>query len=719
MTAMRGARETERRTRVRLSRAGLALTFVIAAAAGAGGGLTLASFSNTTQNPANSFQADTLAAPTNLSASGGTTVQLTWTPSSSTWATGYRIFRSGTSGGPYTQINQVAGAGTSSSTDTPGSGTFYYTVAAYRGTTWESPKSNEAVRTDPTFVFKSTTAQTGTNCASAQKKRDMQQGFVPTGPQQTHARVSTGTVNFCSETFSAGETLQAGTTTVEAWLNNSAGSSCSITATLFHNTGTAVQLGSQAKTIPNQTPTTLYTWSFATSGATFSNGDRLTVYFTWQSVKACDSTFLRWNDPATPSRVTVAGFGSSAGTSATYPDEVMADSPVAYWRLGDTGVVLSDDFETFSGWSDLDAGTFTQSSEQARGGTKSGKKDTSNDTVGGGAKSLDTAVGNDWTLETWVYRPSSYSGGSADRVGLEDGSGNGYSFAVDHSGNQIRIDRRDAAVGTTLSTATLDPPENAWVRAVLSRSGSSLTFTLYNAAGTQLGTVSASDATHSTFEEIAVRGGYHYYLDDLSVRTTATAVDEVGTYNGTYLGGVTLGQTGALVGDSDKSISLDGNDDYAIRNPFNGMPASAISVEFWMKSSDTSKAGTPVSYATTANNNEFLVFDYRNFTIHTGGANVVTGVSANNGAWHHIVVTWRGSDGQTRLYKDGAQAWSGTLSSGSSIANGGAMVLGQEQDTVGGGFAPAQAFLGNLDEVAVYSTVLSATRVQAHYDAGT
>src|SRR5262249_45819220 len=39
-------------------------------------------------------------------------------------------------------------------------------------------------------------------------------------------------------------------------------------------------------------------------------------------------------------------------------------------------------------------------------------------------------------------------------------------------------------------------------------------------------------------------------------------------------------------------------------------------------------------------------------------------------------------------------------------------------DTVGGGFDTAQAFLGQMDEAAIYPTALSQARVQAHRQAG-
>jgi hypothetical protein len=86
----------------------------------------------------------TLAPPSGLTAAGG--VRLSWTATPSTWATGTRVLRATTPGGPYTQIAQIVGRATTTSTDNPGLGTFYYVVQAYysgNGANWNSVNSNE------------------------------------------------------------------------------------------------------------------------------------------------------------------------------------------------------------------------------------------------------------------------------------------------------------------------------------------------------------------------------------------------------------------------------------------------------------------------------------------------------------------------------------------------------------------------------------------------
>jgi hypothetical protein len=167
--------------------------------------------------------------------------------------------------------------------------------------------------------------------------------------------------------------------------------------------------------------------------------------------------------------------------------------------------------------------------------------------------------------------------------------------------------------------------------------------------------------------------------------------------------------------------SNDNDPDYAIVNPVSGFPSQEISVSFWMKTTDNQHSGTPFSYASESppgnlKANDFLIYDYRSFEI--GIANTFggdTGVSANDGAWHHIVVTWRSSDGRLVVYKDAASAYLGHAAPGAKITPNGVLILGQEQDAFGGGFHPDQAFVGILDEVLVFDRVLSAAEVQLLY----
>ncbi len=196
-----------------------------------------------------------------------------------------------------------------------------------------------------------------------------------------------------------------------------------------------------------------------------------------------------------------------------------------------------------------------------------------------------------------------------------------------------------------------------------------------------------------------------------------TAVDQKGLNNASYSGSPVLGATGCNPYDSNTAVTFGStNTQYVVKSAFNSFPGTAISAEFWIKASNTSTSGTPLSYASSTADNEFLIYNYNNVGLYIGGPNVTTGIAINDGQWNHIVVTWRSSDGALKMYKNGANVFSTNHQAGYSIKSGGTLMLAQEQDAVGGALEVTQRLIGSLDEVAIYNTVLSADRVLAHYN---
>jgi hypothetical protein len=80
--------------------------------------------------------------------------------------------------------------------------------------------------------------------------------------------------------------------------------------------------------------------------------------------------------------------------------------------------------------------------------------------------------------------------------------------------------------------------------------------------------------------------------------------------------------------------------------------------------------------------------------------------------------TWTNTDGSVRIYKDGVLVYSNSLSAGTVLASPGSLVIGQEQDNVGGGFSEVQSFLGTIDEIKIYNSVLSISANQEDYYVG-
>ncbi len=336
-----------------------------------------------------------------------------------------------------------------------------------------------------------------------------------------------------------------------------------------------------------------------------------------------------------------------------------------------------------------------------------------------------TSTGDAATVTVKVY-----SGGTATGAPLQTLSATrqGGSYAVDAASAlaagvyTARAEQSDLAGNTGASssntfTIELGAPENTSPPTISGTPQVGQVLTASNGVWTGDPSSYAYQWQRCTGYAEAVSGDAPLAFWRLGETSGTSAADASGNgRTGTYGGGVTLGAAGAIA-DGDAAVTMDGNDDHLIRNPFGGFPGGAISVEFWVKGTNTTKAGGVFSYEISSIDNEFQIRDYRNFVIFRNTSVLTTGVSANDGAWHHIVVTWRGSDGRTQLFKDGALAFTGTAASGTSMGAGGAVVLGQDQDGVGTGYDPAQAFQGSMDDVSVYASALPAERVGAHYAA--
>ncbi len=211
-----------------------------------------------------------------------------------------------------------------------------------------------------------------------------------------------------------------------------------------------------------------------------------------------------------------------------------------------------------------------------------------------------------------------------------------------------------------------------------------------------------------------------YRLDDTS---GTNAVDSSGNNRpATYRGGYTLGATRACKNDSGTAVTLNGTTGYLSSTQAFTIPTT-LTEETWFRSSST-KGGLLVGLgnaqtgaSTTADRQLYLTDAGKvSFSVSTGGtAKTITSTKTyNDGAWHHAAATLSGSG--TILYLDGVQvASSSSATSGASYS--GYIRIGYD-NLSGWSDAPSSPFLaGRLDDVALYSTVLSAADVASHYNA--
>ncbi|XP_012866761.1 PREDICTED: pentraxin-4 isoform X2 [Dipodomys ordii] len=139
----------------------------------------------------------------------------------------------------------------------------------------------------------------------------------------------------------------------------------------------------------------------------------------------------------------------------------------------------------------------------------------------------------------------------------------------------------------------------------------------------------------------------------------------------------------------------------------------ALSFCSWIRAA-AGHLGTLLSYATQDNDNK-LVLHGRD-SLAPGSIHFVIGDPAFrelplqpllDGQWHHVCVVWASTEGRYWLHVDRRLAATGSrFRAGYEIPPGGSLVVGQEQDRVGGGFDGAEAFVGSVAGLAIWDRAL-------------
>jgi len=246
-----------------------------------------------------------------------------------------------------------------------------------------------------------------------------------------------------------------------------------------------------------------------------------------------------------------------------------------------------------------------------------------------------------------------------------------------------------------------------------------------NRGGTGDVTATIAGQTYSTKYADAIRADdpVSYYRFDEPAGSTL-ARDLVGNDDMITFAGATRGTAGALLNESDAASTLNGTiTGNALGQNTTNAP-DTFTVETWVKT-NTTRGGSIVAFANPINGSSgrydrVVYMDNSGriwFGVNNGAYQSVNSAQAyNNNQWH--LVTASMSPAGMRLYVDGALVGSrADVTSGLGFQ--GDWQLGTA-NLAGRTAAPSSnSFLGSIDEVAIYPTALSATRVAAHYTART
>ena len=74
--------------------------------------------------------------------------------------------------------------------------------------------------------------------------------------------------------------------------------------------------------------------------------------------------------------------------------------------------------------------------------------------------------------------------------------------------------------------------------------------------------------------------------------------------------------------------------------------------------------------------------------------------------WHHVCITWNNDGEGLKCYVDGSLKRETAFKSGVVIQGGGVLVLGQDQDSIGGGFEIQQSLAGLVSHMNMWNFVL-------------
>jgi len=232
--------------------------------------------------------------------------------------------------------------------------------------------------------------------------------------------------------------------------------------------------------------------------------------------------------------------------------------------------------------------------------------------------------------------------------------------------------------------------------------------------GEEIGIVSASATTFYDYDAVPGRLT-RYSIIPLESGNELGTVNEIGYIipNGKIegkirtrsLAGIRDVEVSAIPvgGDSARALSFSGNVDYMAREDFRNFPTDAFTIGFWIK---TGSGGTVLSYGLQGSESVLRVKEGNGLVVYIGPDSTGnTGYAISDNSWHHLALSWTGSDGSTELLLDGQNIYTDFLATGFSFPTDGDLIIGQARQNVQG-FITGQAFTGLMDELQIWDTAL-------------
>ncbi|XP_039569235.1 cell adhesion molecule 3-like isoform X3 [Passer montanus] len=132
---------------------------------------------------------------------------------------------------------------------------------------------------------------------------------------------------------------------------------------------------------------------------------------------------------------------------------------------------------------------------------------------------------------------------------------------------------------------------------------------------------------------------------------------------------------------------------------------------------DLTRPHSLFSYATKAQDNEILLFKPKpeEYRFYVGGKFVTFRVPEGRRDWEHVCASWESASGIAEFWLNGKPWPRKGLQRGYTVGATAAILLGQEQDSFGGGFDLYNSFSGELSDVYLWDTGLSPDKMRAAF----
>ncbi len=482
-----------------------------------------------------------------------------------------------------------------------------------------------------------------------------------------------------------------------------------------------------------------------------------------------------WGNERRSNTVSVSVPGSGSGSIQPYAREVAEDGPQHYWRFSEpSGTNVSD-------YTAHEDGTITGSINRGVDGAIAGDAAANFPGSSGNLMSNATSEdGPFWySVEAW-FRTTSNSGGAIVNFGNQRTTSSSVADRALYVDNAGRVNFGSRLAGTRRVLTSAGGLNNGqWHHAVGVQSDAGMRLyvdgvqvgsrgDIWNGASTigwwRVGGDNltgwtndpSSDYLKGDIDEVAV---YTHPLDGKSVRDhfaasgrtlTPVPTDTYGRTvhgdgpdaywrlaesNGStandsslsgntagYLNNPSLGGASAIGLSTDRSVTLDGVNDNVALNAAVTAP-QVYSEEAWFRT--TTAAGGRILGFGNARTGASATADRSVFMTNAGKIRFATSFRGtqhalesssdyNDGAWHHVVAV-QGPDGM-RLYLDGVRV--GSNGQGSTSVYSGYWRIGGDSLAGVASRPSSDYYAGQVDEVAVYPSALSAASVAAHYAAG-